>query len=56
MAINCVENEDGSFTISWDENDPVESMLNDWTEKDFIDCLMQRCDEILEKESYGGTD
>jgi hypothetical protein len=45
--INCVEEEDGSFTITWDENDPVESILNTWTEEDFIKCISDRCDELL---------
>ena len=37
--IDVKENEDGTFTISWDENDPTESMFNDWTEQDFINAL-----------------
>lgn len=39
--IDCKENGDGSFTISWDENDPEESAFNDWTKQDFIEVL--RC-------------
>ncbi|UNH61154.1 hypothetical protein SSZBM1_37 [Synechococcus phage S-SZBM1] len=46
--ISVNENEDGSFTISWDENDPYESIFNEWTEKDFIDYLMARCNEELD--------
>lgn len=46
--IDVKEEQDGSFTISWDENDPLESMLNTWTEQDFIDCIMQRCNELLD--------
>jgi hypothetical protein len=38
MAIDVKEEQDGSFTISWDENDPTESILNTWTNQDFIDC------------------
>jgi hypothetical protein len=34
--IEVTEREDGSFDISWDENDPTESILNTWTEQDFI--------------------
>jgi len=45
--IECKEEDDGSLTISWDENDPVESILNTWTEEDFIDAIRQRCNEIL---------
>jgi len=47
MAIEVKEEENGSFTISWDENDPVESILNTWTEQDFIDAIMERCKEVL---------
>lgn len=45
--IEVKEREDGSFDISWDENDPVESQLNHWTEQDFIDCIMQECKKVL---------
>ena len=44
--ISCVEESDGSLTISWDENDPVESILNTWTEQDFINAIMERCKSI----------
>jgi hypothetical protein len=37
--INCEENDDGSFTITWNENDPLESILNTWTEEDFIKAI-----------------
>ncbi len=36
QMINVKDHEDGSFTIEWDENDPAESILNDWTKEDFI--------------------
>lgn len=49
--IDCIENEDGSFTINWDENDPVESIMNTWTEHDFIDCIMNECKKILDKDN-----
>jgi len=48
--IDVKEEEDGSFTISWDENDPVESMLNDFTEQDFVDAIMAKVREVLETE------
>ncbi len=47
MAINVTEEQDGSFTITWDESDPIESQLNTWTEQDFIDAIMERCKEVL---------
>lgn len=50
--IDVKQENDGSLTIYWDENDPIESVLNDWTEEDFIQCIMQKCEEILEAEKY----
>ena len=35
--INVKDHEDGSFTIEWDENDPQESIFNDWTKEDFVE-------------------
>lgn len=47
--IECKENEDGSFIITWDSNDPVESIFNTWTEQDFIDAIMEYANEVIEK-------
>ncbi len=44
--INVIEEKDGSFTITWDKTDPIESKLNTLTEQDFIDCIIQRCNEV----------
>lgn len=44
--IEVKEETDGSLTISWDENDPIESQLNTWTEQDFISAIMDRCKEL----------
>ena len=52
--IDCKENEDGSFTISWDENDPIESVLNYWTEADFIEVITNYAEEILAAEKFSG--
>lgn len=41
--IDCTENDDGTFTISWDENDPYESVLNTWTHDDFIQVIRDEC-------------
>ena len=55
--IDVKENEDGSFTISWDPNDAVESAFNTWTEQDFLDAIMKRCKEVLEGDSLeSGTE
>lgn len=48
--IDVKEKDDGSFDISWDANDPKESILNTWTEQDFIDAIMNRCKEIIEQD------
>ena len=34
------EKEDGSFEITWDPDDPVESVFNTWSEEDFTKCIM----------------
>lgn len=44
--IEVKEEADGSLTISWDENDPAESILNTWTENDFLQAIKQRLDEL----------
>jgi len=47
MTINVEQEDDNTFTISWDENDPYESVFNDWTEQDFIDLLT----DFIQKET-----
>jgi hypothetical protein len=48
--IEVTENEDGSFTISWDENSPTESILNTWTEEDFIRAIRQSVEDLNEED------
>ena len=48
--IEVTEEKDGTFTISWDENDPVESMMNTWTESDFLDAIQKQLDKLKEDE------
>ena len=50
MAIEVTENEDGSFDISWDENDPVESIMNNWTKEDFIKVITDYLDKLKEEQ------
>ena len=52
MTIECFTEDDGSLTIQWDENDPVESMLNTWTEQDFINAILSKAKEVLGEEEY----
>ncbi len=44
--IQVIENEDHTFTISWDETSPTESILNNWTEDDFIKAIKQSLKEL----------
>jgi hypothetical protein len=46
--IKVTENEDKSLTISWDENDPQESIFNLYTEEDFVRVITKHL-ETLEK-------
>jgi hypothetical protein len=48
--ISCKEEDDGSFTFDWDENDPAESILRTWTEEDFIRAIREHLDKLKENE------
>ena len=39
--IEVKEESDGTFTISWDETDPIESKMNNWTEEDFLEIIQE---------------
>jgi hypothetical protein len=39
--INVEQINENEFTISWDETSPTESILNTWTEEDFIRAIKQ---------------
>jgi len=45
--IDVKETEENTFKITWDENDPVESMLNTWTEEDFIRAIQEDLEKIV---------
>lgn len=49
MTIEVTENEDGSFTISWDETSPTESIFNTWTEDDFTKAIMEHLQSLVEE-------
>jgi hypothetical protein len=36
-----------NLTISWDESNPFESQLNNWTEQDFLTAIKNACDQEL---------
>lgn len=47
FPLNVTEEKDGSFTFEWDENHPVTSIFNSWTEKDFLEAIFERCKQVL---------
>ena len=51
MSINVEEWYDNlgnlNLTITWDENDPFECQLNDWTADDFLTAIKNACDQEL---------
>jgi hypothetical protein len=51
--INCIQEDDGTMTITWDATDPVESILSTWTEEDFINAIRERCQEVLTSSETG---
>jgi hypothetical protein len=46
--IEVTEEKDGTFTISWDENDPQESIMNTWTESDFLNAIQIQLNKLKE--------
>jgi hypothetical protein len=48
MTISVTENTDGTFTIDWDQEDPQESLLNSWTEEDFINAIENKLKSLEE--------
>ena len=47
--IEVKEETDGSFTVYWDETDPVEKILNDWTEEDFVNVIKEHLKRLEKK-------
>ncbi|QPB08056.1 hypothetical protein PQC11_gp008 [Synechococcus phage S-H9-1] len=46
--IEVTQEDDNTFTISWDENDPQERMFNTWTEEDFINAIQDKLKALEE--------
>jgi len=44
--IQVEQNDDNSFTISWDETSPTESIFNTWTEEDFIQLITSYLEKL----------
>jgi hypothetical protein len=51
MTIEVTPREDGSFDISWDENDPHESTMNTWTKEDFENAIVDGLNKLKMKHS-----
>ncbi len=56
MTIKVEEREDGSFDISWDENDPQESILNNFTEQDFVNVIENFLNKLKEDDTNGTSE
>ena len=51
LPLTVTENEDGSFTIDWDDQHPITSQFNSWTKEDFCNAIHIDLEEFkLEKE------
>ena len=48
MTIQVRELENNEFQITWDPNDPIESIMNTWTEEDFIREIKEYCEQKLQ--------
>ena len=48
MTMIEVTENDNTFTISWDANDPKEKVLNNWTEEDFITAIQDKLKALQE--------
>ena len=47
----CIEEEDGSLTIHWDQSHPITSVFNDWTERQFVTMLTSGADKAIQRYS-----
>lgn len=43
--INVKHIKETEYEIDWDENDPIESQMNTWTEEDFLNAIKQGIEE-----------
>ena len=48
-GLTVKENEDGSFTLEWDKNDPRYSMFNEFSEEQITAMLQQGLQQIIEE-------
>ena len=45
MSVVCED--DGTITIEWDKDHPVTSILNGWTEQDFINSINEAANQVI---------
>lgn len=50
--IDVTQNQDGSFNITWDENDPKESILNQYTQDDFKALIQNYLERKEQEDKY----
>jgi hypothetical protein len=51
MTIEVLQIDKHTFEISWDENDPQESVFNNFTEQDFITIIKEHLNKLKEKDN-----
>jgi len=49
-TLKVSENDDGSFTMEWNPDDPVWSWLNTMTEDEITEIIHNYADEVLQNE------
>jgi hypothetical protein len=49
-GLTVKENEDGSFTLEWDKNDPRYAMFNEFSEEQITAMLQQGLNQIIEED------
>ena len=49
-GLNVVENDDGTFTLEWDENDPRYSIFNGLSEEQIQAMIQYGLQEIINRE------
>lgn len=52
-SLKIIQNEDGSFTMDWDPNDPRWSWLNQLTTNEIQIMIKQAIQNEIEEKNYG---
>lgn len=52
-SLKIIQNEDGSFTMDWDPNDPKWSWLNQLTTNEIQIMIKQAIQNEIEEKNYG---